>query len=152
MKILISEIDYGKDMDAACIPLCDALNALPGIETTESCEGHGSSPFSIWFKKAYKWQEGLFFLTRCVDHRYWKYGYLWRLELTVGDMFDGNYLPVHYHLHSGVIVGEDACLQAASLVTNLNHHLNHVNFIKGFDLHVDNFSFKNIELRKRYGL
>ncbi len=44
-KILWKEIDYGKGMDKRCVNLCNTLNALPGIETFESCEGHGCSPF-----------------------------------------------------------------------------------------------------------
>ena len=34
-------MEYPKDMDKECIPLCDALNKLPGIRTTYSCSGHG---------------------------------------------------------------------------------------------------------------
>lgn len=40
---------YPADMDAECIPLCDALNALPGISTLQSCCGHGRGPHLIWF-------------------------------------------------------------------------------------------------------
>jgi hypothetical protein len=40
---------YPATMDPECIPLCDALNALPGIRTTESCCGHGEDPHRIWF-------------------------------------------------------------------------------------------------------
>lgn len=38
--------------DPECILLCRALNALPGITTTESCCGHGRKPYWIWFKAA----------------------------------------------------------------------------------------------------
>lgn len=40
---------YDDQMDPECIPLCDALNECPGIETTSSCCGHGKEPFRIWF-------------------------------------------------------------------------------------------------------
>jgi hypothetical protein len=40
---------YDQWMDSECVPLCDALNNLPGIETFESCCGHGKSPFMIFF-------------------------------------------------------------------------------------------------------
>jgi tRNA(Phe) wybutosine-synthesizing methylase Tyw3 len=40
---------YPGDMDADCIPLCDALNALPGICTVESCCGHGIDTHRIFF-------------------------------------------------------------------------------------------------------
>jgi hypothetical protein len=137
---------YDGFMDEDCLDLCNAMNALPGIETTESCCGHGGlgSPFRIWFKVKKDEQDGLFFLTRCVDRRYWKYGYLWKIELCVGDMFDGT-LPISYILSSGPIVGEDAYMQAESLVENLNYHLNHKNFMKLYELDINKFDILSNE-------
>ena len=40
---------YDRTMDIQCIPLCDALNGIKGIQTIESCCGHGITPFRIWF-------------------------------------------------------------------------------------------------------
>ena len=40
-------MEYPKDMDTAMIPLCDALNAIDGIETCYCCEGHGESEFYV---------------------------------------------------------------------------------------------------------
>lgn len=40
---------YDNRMDPECVKLCDALNALPGISTFESCCGHGQYEFRIWF-------------------------------------------------------------------------------------------------------
>lgn len=37
------------DMDPECVALCVALNGLPGIQTIESCSGHGKDPFRVWF-------------------------------------------------------------------------------------------------------
>ena len=37
-------------MDKECRNLCDAINTFSGIETTESCCGHGKYPYNIWFK------------------------------------------------------------------------------------------------------
>lgn len=34
---------YPDDMDATMIPLCDALNSIPGIRTEHCCEGHGET-------------------------------------------------------------------------------------------------------------
>ncbi len=42
--------DYDGYMDAEVIAFCDALNAIPGITTTESCCGHGRGPFKVWFR------------------------------------------------------------------------------------------------------
>jgi hypothetical protein len=131
---------YDGFMDDECIALCNAMNALPGITTVESCCGHGGlgSPFRIWFKVDGKNNKGLFFLTRCVDRRYWKYGYLWKIELSVGDMYEG-VLPIMYCLSSGPIVGEEAYTQADSLVENMNYYLNHENFMKEYDLNIKDF-------------
>ena len=37
------------DMDPECIPICTAMNNLPGIRTVESCCGHGERPHWIFF-------------------------------------------------------------------------------------------------------
>ena len=137
------EYDERNKMDDEVRDLCDAMNALPGIKTTNSCCGHGAGQFSIFFEVTA--ETGLFFLTRCVDRRYWKYGYLWGIELSVGDRYEpekGRPRPVAYHLHSGPIVGEDAYAQAQDLVRNMNHHLNHKKFMEAFDLDVNEFDLE----------
>jgi hypothetical protein len=139
MKVFRNHYMYDGFMDDEVLELCNAMNALPGIETVESCCGHGSGPFRIWFKVAKDEQDGLFFLTRCVDRRYWKYGYLWKIELSVGDMYDGT-LPITYCLSSGPIVGEDAYTQAHSLVENMNDHINHKNFLELYNLDANKFN------------
>lgn len=40
---------YDERMDKECISLCDAINAIPGLVTTESCCGHGGDKFRIFF-------------------------------------------------------------------------------------------------------
>lgn len=137
MHLFTKKYEYDGRMDKEVRDLCDCMNALPGIKTFDSCCGHGSGPFSIFFEVTS--DKGIFFLTRCADHRYWKYGYLWKIELSVGDMYENNKLPTHYRLHSGPIVEEDAYEQAKSLIENMNHHLNHVNFLKGYDLNIKDF-------------
>ena len=37
-------------MDPESVALCDAINSVPGLFTTESCCGHGKHPFKIFFK------------------------------------------------------------------------------------------------------
>lgn len=44
-----SKIKYEGTMDIECIPLCDAINKLPGLQTIDSCCGHNKKPFNIWF-------------------------------------------------------------------------------------------------------
>jgi tRNA(Phe) wybutosine-synthesizing methylase Tyw3 len=42
--------DYDNYMDPEVLDLCNAMNALPGIKTFESCYGHGRTAFHIWFR------------------------------------------------------------------------------------------------------
>lgn len=37
------------DIDQECVKLCEAMNAVPGIHTYESCCGHGRYNYHIWF-------------------------------------------------------------------------------------------------------
>lgn len=37
------------DIDPQCRALVEAMNAMPGIRTTESCCGHGQNLFRVWF-------------------------------------------------------------------------------------------------------
>lgn len=37
------------DIDPEVVPLCRALNRIPGVKTFESCCGHGKETFSVWF-------------------------------------------------------------------------------------------------------
>jgi hypothetical protein len=153
MKAFHKKFKYDGGMDAEVLDLCNAMNALPGIETLESCCGHSAGPFMIFFRIK-DTQEGLFFLTRCVDRRYWKYGYLWKIELSVGDMmhddldlvFKDYALPITFLLHSGPIVGEDAYAQAKDLVENMNHHINLSGFMDGFGLDVNHFDVEKVTL------
>ena len=141
MRRLGAKLEYDEWMHKEAIPICNAMNSLPGIETSESCSGHGKTPFHIWFKvKATT--EGLFFLTRCVDRRYWEYGHVWGIELSVGDMYIDNYLPISYLLHSGDVIGKEAYKQAESLVDNMNLHINHPNFLSGYELELNHFKLE----------
>lgn len=79
------------------------------------------------------------FLVRCIDKRYWKYGGNWNIELSVGDQYKDNYRPICYMLHSGNFKGEEALKQMNSLIENMVYHLNHKNFMKGYDLDVKDF-------------
>lgn len=134
---LSEKMDYGEKMDSECVELCDALNSCPGIKTSESCCGHGKTPFRVWFSVECP-LTGLFFVTRCCDRRYWEHGHEWSLTLSVGDLMKDDVLPIGFLLQSAVL-GEEANLQAIDLVRNMNLHLNHKNFIKGYGLHLIDF-------------
>lgn len=136
---------YNGAIDVEVRDLCDVMNALPGIETLDSCCGHGSSSLGIYFKVTS--EKGLFFLTRCVDHRYWKYGSLWGIRILVGDRYkSGGDLPITYLLHSGSVIGEAAYNQAKDLICNLNNHLNNKAFINGYNLDINDFELEDEEM------
>lgn len=62
------------DLDSACLNLCIALNALPGIKTTTSCCGHGREPFRVWLDFEDQVQSlGSITLSRCLSGRYYNY-------------------------------------------------------------------------------
>lgn len=42
-------MDLPADIDPECRLLCEAMNRLPGIQTTSSCCGHGEHPYWIFF-------------------------------------------------------------------------------------------------------
>jgi len=48
-------------------------------------------------------------------------------------------LPIDYLLSSGKIKGKEAYKQVKDLVRNMNYHLNHENFMKGYDLDINKF-------------
>jgi hypothetical protein len=49
-QLLLDEASRDDDhIDTECIPLCDVLNLLDGIDTISSCCGHGYAPFRIYF-------------------------------------------------------------------------------------------------------
>ena len=38
------------DVDPECVELCNAINLLPGIQTRESCSGHGEGSYHIFIE------------------------------------------------------------------------------------------------------
>jgi hypothetical protein len=73
-----------QDIDLECKNLCIALNALPGIETDESCCGHGKESYRIWFRVTDYTRRGFLFLSRLMCTRY--YNFLeWQVTLQHSD-------------------------------------------------------------------
>lgn len=128
----VNEIPY-HEFDPEVVDLCKAMNALPGIHTTESCCGHGKGPFLILFRVDEKEARGLFILVRSADRRYWKHGHRWAISLSVGDVMLHGRLPVIYALESED-KGPPSYDQAQDLVRNVEEHLHHEGFLKGYGL------------------
>lgn len=133
---------YPDDMDSEIIELCDAINCIPGIETSDSCCGHGKNPVSVFIDISDP--VGMFFLARCTSRRYWKYGHKWSLKADVSDAMKGDMPPVYLYL-SSESVGEEAYGEADSLVKNIVFHLNHKNFINGYNLDLSQFGLEGEE-------
>jgi hypothetical protein len=132
------KFEYDDQIDPEVIPLCDILNALPGIKTTSSCCGHNHAPFTISFQ-VNNTNIGLFFLIRSIDRKYWEYGYLWKVELSVVDSWKKE-IPLHYNLNSGNIVGKLAYNQSKQLIKNLNDNLNNEKFINQYNIDLNEFN------------
>lgn len=156
---------YKGKMDPEVVALCDAMNACPGIITNGSCSGHGERPLLIHFYVTDA--TGLFFLVRCSDRRYWRYGHLWTISLSVGDTVfraggkrrhsrleppkAGDILPTVYCLESlgwwgrrmTRTVGEKAYQQAQSLVENMLLHLSLDAFMEGYGLDAGRFALRS---------
>jgi len=140
--------NYDEQMDVECIPLCDALNSLPGIQTCESCCGHGKKPFAIWFRCTS--ELGLRFLGRCIDRRYWRYGNNWRIELDNSDLnYDHSVFTMTSHGYWGTdlktTVGEDAYEQANDFIRNMEWHLNCKKYIDAFIKDLSGFCIIDVD-------
>jgi len=122
---------YDNRMDKECIDLCDAINEIPFLMTTESCCGHGKDTFHIWVKA--RNIEALYVLARAIDRRYcgpttevfdeernmtayvpWK--------LLVEDI--DSTMSVAFHLESSS-KGELAYKQAKKIAKNIRYTLKH---------------------------
>lgn len=87
------ENKYDGKMDKECIPLCNALNSLPDVETTESCCGHCKDRFMIFFKC--KNPYSLSVIARVFNRRYSGTKLQWIIEVETHD--NGGY---DYFVHS----------------------------------------------------
>lgn len=79
---------YDEYMDKECIPICNALNSLPGVMTTESCCGHCKEPYRIWFDTRDPYS--LAVLARSVDRRYLPTVQLWDITLETREVRSDN--------------------------------------------------------------
>jgi len=122
-------MNYPNDMDPECIPLCDALNAIPSIRTIGSCCGHGKGPFSVWFhmddRRRSKY---LTVVARVLDRRY---GGIpgWSCTLDNGDITE--HQPA-FVISSGPYRGKKAYDQSKKIAENIFHHLGHKAFCRAF--------------------
>lgn len=133
MNEIANEPPY-HEFDPEVVDLCRAINALPGLQTIESCCGHGKGPFRIWFRVEEGDHRGLFVLARAANRRYWYHGHQWGIRLDVSDIAGrSGELPVNYVLES-TLTDEDVYAQALSLVESIEDHAQDRVFLKLFGI------------------
>lgn len=117
---------YDGYMDPQCIPLCDALNWVEGIETTDSCCGHGKNAFCIWF--TVKNLKSLIVVGRVFDRRY---GGLQNWICVLDNTDTPDQLPI-FRIDSTLNKGPKAYKDANIIANNINGHLSDIAFRKLF--------------------
>ena len=122
-------MNYDGRMDRQCIPLCDAINSIPGLVTACSCCGHGRESFLLWFHLSDR--KKIRFLTvigRVFDRRY---GGLegWSCYL---DNCDVPKSCPSFRIDSGNIKGAKAYGDSIKIAENIYEHLKHPAFSRAF--------------------
>lgn len=110
-------------MDPLCILLCDVLNSVSGIKTTESCCGHGKTPYRIWFKCLKNDSYGLSLITRAIDRRYSNTNLMWTIRMETVDTIDPGYMSASFLLESDrPYLTEDEINQDINqIIDNISH-------------------------------
>lgn len=75
--------NYDGYMDKECIHICDALNSIPNVQTTESCCGHCKDRFRIFL--ICDNPHSLAIIARVFDRRYIGTSQPWYIELQTKD-------------------------------------------------------------------
>ena len=103
----VKSIRYDSRMDKAMIPLCNRLNAMTGITTTESCEGHGRTHTDVWFHT--NDFISIAKIQRAIDRRYSSLVIPWVLECCTVDVPLKWHPPVVFWLHSANVYKGKNC-------------------------------------------
>lgn len=130
--------------------LIDIISKLPGVEVTSHILDRsfndirsGWSGPSIFLHIDEGEAEGLFFLTRCLDNRYFKHGHLWRIELSCGDTpYENGDRPITYHIFRPLrgFESEGTLIREYNdLINNMVHHFNDDIFIEGYRMNREKF-------------
>jgi hypothetical protein len=133
--------------------LTDTIQALPGIEVSGSNLSNSFDKIKsnwgghcIFFYSNEKDAEGLFFLTRCIDTRYWEFGHLWRIEITCSDQIHSNGdRPITYNIFrpfSGIETEQEIDKEIESLINNMHYHFHHDNFMTGYNMDRTKYDLK----------
>ena len=137
MKIFPT-IQHSFEIDDGMCNIVNALNALPGIVTVYSCNGHTTQSPKVYFKMYQTYRnEGLFFLTHCLDPNHWRFGDEWTLSVSIRKFQDRS-LSTEFLLTCRQ-KGYRAEHQITSLCKNMEQHLNNAEFVSEFNINLDKF-------------
>lgn len=114
--------------------LASTVNALPGIEVSHAFHHIGQGPTILFTVK--NTNKGLFFLTRCIDRRYFRWGNSWNITLSVGDQYINQKLPIVYDLST---ISSEYEKSIGDLIDNINYHFHHENFMNMYELDKNDF-------------
>jgi hypothetical protein len=104
------------EIDAECLSLVQAMNSVPGVETVESCCGHGRRPFRIWF--CISNLEHLSVICSYVSPWHTKFKG-WKVEVRAGDFLS----PVVFCLEGPVGAYKEAEEIAACILTYTDNYI-----------------------------
>jgi hypothetical protein len=140
--------------------LIKRIGSLPGIEIISNNLIYDIdilkqkwTGIHIFFHSDEKNAEGIFFLTRCLDRRYWEYGHKWRIELSVGDqIFENGDRPLIYDIFRPLLDDDNEkniIDEITSLISNIEYHSTHVGFMSGFNIDQSKYNFDDFKQWKR---
>lgn len=124
--------------------LCSTINALPDIKVADISIYDNKIILFLNIKMDNTTKEqGLFFLVRCIDRRYFRYDT--ELKVTCMDLkWENGNLPIVYELH--IEKERYATIQEKvdALIKNMNEHINHRNFIDSYDIDLSRFKIRTL--------
>jgi hypothetical protein len=108
------KVKYYGEMDKECIPICDAINKIPGLRTNESCCGHGKQKFRVFFRVTdmKKFPLLLYYCDPC------HVGFQWNCTIHT----DCAMSPVYFMLESESM-GEEAYKEANEIAAKIEEEL-----------------------------
>lgn len=133
------------------VNIVDVISSLPGIINVSSNWPFDYNDYKLdmFFNIKNDNNRGLYLLTRCTDRRYWQYGHLWNISLSVGDLYENDVLPITYNLHCDETNEKFVRNQSKNLIRNMNEHLEHYAFMEGFNLNKKEFEISFISYMRK---
>lgn len=135
-----------------------SINALPGITVStfnlhkpfeKIIDGWNGVLISFTVNDGY-YNEGLFFLSRCLSSRYWEHGNKWRIEVQVNDDSSDHMRPIIYFLYRPINKNSipptteiDIVEECRSLIHCMNSHFNNEAFMTGFNMNKEKYSLED---------